>query len=588
MIDLFKVFMANTVGDKVKKVLESGYIGEGETVKQFESTLKTHFCSDFLVSMNSGTSALHLAMRLIEKTNIRDTIVTTPLTCTATNWPALANGFKLKWVDIDSKNLNIDLDDLERKLDEHSAAILFVHWGGYPVDLDRVATIQKKYEERYGYKIPVIEDCAHAFGSKYKNKIIGSHGNYNTFSFQAIKHLTCGDGGALILPTEEQYKRAKLLRWYGIDRESNRKDFRCLHPNTLIRFEDNTTIPIKDVVQNKIDKPIQVFSDGIWKTTNITDWISSDLGDRVLVNVFNIKTKRKYSTKLTSDHLVLKETGEWTQIKDITTNDKILTSFPKYNSIQLQVLLGSLLGDGNFRTKQKDCATAVFQEGHSPKQLEYLSLKNKVLSSLGSKLNYVKPSKSQKIPDGKYQLHTRILPCLGDLFKLFYNTNIKTVPIDLISSNFSDLFLAIWFMDDGSLSVKNGIDKLVYDAQIATNSFSEKDVLLLIDLLNTNGFECYIVKDKIKSAKNHGNRIFFTRKGTEKLLTSIARYVPSSMRYKVGHRIDVDVFDSSLWNEQSAEAYYDNVIIESMSSNYKTVYCLKVEDSAANFQTSSL
>ena len=95
------------------------------------------------------------------------------------------------------------------------------------MDLDKLKVIQEKAERMYGFKPAIIEDCAHALGSNFNGSPIGSHGNICTFSFQAIKHLTSVDGGALVLPHKELYTRAKLLRWYGIDRESDRKDFRC-------------------------------------------------------------------------------------------------------------------------------------------------------------------------------------------------------------------------------------------------------------------------------------------------------------------------------------------------------------------------
>ena len=79
----------------------------------------------------------------------------------------------------------------------------------------------------HAFKPAVIEDCAHAFGSTYKNQKLGNHGNICTFSFQAIKHLTCGDGGMIVVPHQELHRRSKLMRWYGIDRENNKKDFRC-------------------------------------------------------------------------------------------------------------------------------------------------------------------------------------------------------------------------------------------------------------------------------------------------------------------------------------------------------------------------
>lgn len=246
-IPLFKVFMSDSVTEKVSEVLKSGFIGQGPVVENFEENLKLYFRHDKLVSLNSATSAEHLALHLLKKPNKfllgidgygqyestwpgienGDEVLTTPLTCTATNWPILANNFNIKWVDVDPKTLNMDLDDLARKITPKTKVIFIVHWGGYPIDLDKLKQIQNQSYRLYGFKPAIIEDCAHAMGSKYKNKYIGTHGNICTFSLQAIKHITSGDGGLLFLPHDDLYKRAKLLRWYGIDRDGNRKDFRC-------------------------------------------------------------------------------------------------------------------------------------------------------------------------------------------------------------------------------------------------------------------------------------------------------------------------------------------------------------------------
>lgn len=247
-IPLFKVFMADTAKHEVGKVLDSGYIGQGPKVDEFESILKDKFQFDNIVTLNSGTSALHLALHLlkhkdknfeifdgmgmtehnwvgIDSTN---EILATPLTCTASNWPILANNFKIKWVDIDPETLNMDLDDLERKMNENTRAIVGVHWGGYPLDLDRIKEIQKNFHLKHGWHPALIEDAAHGFGSTYKGKPLGTHGNMTMYSLQAIKHVTSVDGGLLFLPHSKLYDRAKLLRWYGIDREeSGRTDFRC-------------------------------------------------------------------------------------------------------------------------------------------------------------------------------------------------------------------------------------------------------------------------------------------------------------------------------------------------------------------------
>lgn len=246
-IDLFKVYMSPTAVEEVGKVLTSGFIGQGVKVEEFEKDLKQFIERDYVVTINSGTSGLHLALQLLKKPVTTrtgyegvaftedtwpgiqegDEILATALTCTASNFPILANGLKIKWVDVDPTTLNMDLDDLERKITPKTKAIMVVHWGGYPVDLDRLKQIQRKAKQLYGFKPAVIEDGAHAFGTRYKGKPLGNHGNILMHSFQAIKHITSIDGGALVLPHKDLHNRAKLLRWYGIDREGNRKDFRC-------------------------------------------------------------------------------------------------------------------------------------------------------------------------------------------------------------------------------------------------------------------------------------------------------------------------------------------------------------------------
>jgi dTDP-4-amino-4,6-dideoxygalactose transaminase len=284
MIPLFKVFMTEDAATETSKVLMSGFIGQGEQVEKFENLLKKYFNNQNVVTTNSATSAEHLAIHMLKKPQRNiishlgvcfeekewsgisdgDEILTTPLTCTATNWPILANGLNIKWVDVDPNTCNMDLDDLERKISPKTKAIIVVHWGGYPVDLDRLRKIQLKTKKLYGFKPIVIEDCAHAFGSSYNGEKIGSHGNICTFSFQAIKHLTTGDGGCVIFPYENQVSRAKLLRWYGIDRNDNRKDFRCesdiaeygfkMHMNDI-----NATIGIHNfstVVEENLKKTI--------------------------------------------------------------------------------------------------------------------------------------------------------------------------------------------------------------------------------------------------------------------------------------------------------------------------------------------
>ena len=244
MIPLFKVHMNESATNDVSKVLSSGYITQGKKVEEFEEKLKEYFDTPNIVTLNSGTSGLSLALKLLEPSNIEekwpglsqeDEVLTTPLTCTATNWPILASSMKLKikWVDVDNNTCNINLDDLRSKLTYRTKVIMFVHWGGTPVNLDIVSSICDEAEEKFGFRPKVIEDCAHAFGAEFKNKKLGAtgHDHFCMYSLQAIKHLTTVDGGLLITP-KNYYERAKLLRWYGIDRDRRNykgKDFRMEH-----------------------------------------------------------------------------------------------------------------------------------------------------------------------------------------------------------------------------------------------------------------------------------------------------------------------------------------------------------------------
>ena len=135
-IPLFKVFMAPTAAEEVSKVLNSGYIGQGPKVDLFENQLKDYFNHDYVQTLNAGTSVLHMALHLLRKPyksdwpglEPGDEVLATAMTCTASNWPILANGLKIKWVDIDPKTLNMDLDDLARKITPKTKVIMLVHW----------------------------------------------------------------------------------------------------------------------------------------------------------------------------------------------------------------------------------------------------------------------------------------------------------------------------------------------------------------------------------------------------------------------------------------------------------------------------
>ena len=203
----------------LQQTLMSGHIGEGPRVAHFETELATWLGVRSVAAVNSGTSALQLALRLAGVGH-GDEVVTTPLTCAATNAPILALGGRAVWADIDPMTGNISADDVARKCTPHTKAILAVHWGGYPCDLEALAAVAQRHS------IPLIEDAAHALGSSYQGKRIGGHSDYVCFSFQAIKLLTTGDGGALVCKSDAEDQRARRLRWFGLDRRIEAGDCR--------------------------------------------------------------------------------------------------------------------------------------------------------------------------------------------------------------------------------------------------------------------------------------------------------------------------------------------------------------------------
>lgn len=205
--------MPKTVDKPLLEVLHSGYIGQGPKVEEFEKKLSSFFNNRNVLTVNSGTSALNLALRLAD-VGPGDEVITTPMTCTATNQPIFAVGAKIVWADVFPKNGLIDPSSVERKITKKTKAIMCVDWGGTICDLDALIKIARKH------KIKLIEDAAHAFGATYKGREVGRIADFTCFSLQAIKHITTVDGGLLTTLSRADYKRGKLLRWYGIDREA--------------------------------------------------------------------------------------------------------------------------------------------------------------------------------------------------------------------------------------------------------------------------------------------------------------------------------------------------------------------------------
>lgn len=220
-IPLFKVHMPRTVAEPLLSTLFSGYVGEGPKVREFEESFARSVQHPHCLAVNSATSGIQLALRLAG-VGPGDEVISTPATCVATNMPILAAGAEIVWGDVDPVSGNLCPQDVARKITPKTRAVIMVHWGGNPCDLEAFSALA-----RANPNVRWIEDAAHALGATHGGVRIGSHSDFVVFSFQAIKHITTVDGGMVLCRRPEDHERGRLLRWYGIDRDAPRAaDFR--------------------------------------------------------------------------------------------------------------------------------------------------------------------------------------------------------------------------------------------------------------------------------------------------------------------------------------------------------------------------
>lgn len=216
-IVLFHPHVPEKAVEGVTQVLHSRWIGQGPRVTEFETEFTKRFAgSGASVAVGSGTDALHLSY-ILAGLQAGDEVIVPVFTCTATNIPFLYMGVIIRFADVDPETLNINVNHVRELVNEKTKAIVCVHYGGLPCDMDELHAIAKEY------KIPVIEDAAHAPGATYKGKKIGEISEFTMFSFQAIKHITTGDGGMLIVKDKDLVPKAERIRWFGIDRSDKQK-----------------------------------------------------------------------------------------------------------------------------------------------------------------------------------------------------------------------------------------------------------------------------------------------------------------------------------------------------------------------------
>jgi len=193
----------------LEDVLYSGVIAEGEAVYNFENTFARHFGLPRVLGMSSGTAALHAAL-ILAGVGRGDEVISTPMTAEPTNLAILHAGATPSWADVDPRDGTIEPNSVAERITSRTKAIMVVHYAGYPARMAAIIEIARKAG------IPVIEDCAHALGASYDSMPVGTVGDFGVFSFQAIKHMTTVDGGALTMKKESSISAAKRFRWFGM------------------------------------------------------------------------------------------------------------------------------------------------------------------------------------------------------------------------------------------------------------------------------------------------------------------------------------------------------------------------------------
>lgn len=224
--------------DEMVACLKSGWLATGPRVQRFEEKLRNYFHTNHAVTMINATLGIYLSLQAM---GIKegDEVITTPMTFVASVNPIVNLGAKPIFVDVDLKTRNIDFDQVARAITPRTKAILPVHFAGIPVDIDACYQIAKKHNLR------VLEDAAHAVGTFYRDKIIGSFGDTQIFSFHPNKVVTTGEGGCVTTNDEKLARHLEVARFHGIDRsvwnrysKEGSQHYDIIHPGTKANMSD--------------------------------------------------------------------------------------------------------------------------------------------------------------------------------------------------------------------------------------------------------------------------------------------------------------------------------------------------------------
>ncbi len=198
---------------EVGNVLKSDWLTTGPKIRDFERSLCDYVGCNYAVAMNSGTSALDVAVAALGLPNGSE-VITTPFTFVATSNSILYNGLQPIFADIKKETRNINPEDIKRKITSKTKAIIYVDYAGHPCDIEEIREIANEYN------LYLIEDACHSLGASYHGEKVGNFADMTVFSFHPVKPITTGEGGALVTNNPELAQKARMLHSHGIDKDA--------------------------------------------------------------------------------------------------------------------------------------------------------------------------------------------------------------------------------------------------------------------------------------------------------------------------------------------------------------------------------
>jgi perosamine synthetase len=213
MIPISRPFTGKEEIAAIEKIFASGWLGLGSTVFDFEEALKSYLGAKHVIAVNTGTSALHIALAGWG-IGPDDEVILPSITFAACAQAVLALGATPVFAESHEETLLLDCDDVEKRITPKTKAVMPVHYCGSPCDLDRLNGLSRKHN------LLVIEDAAHALGSDYQGRRVGTHSHATCFSFDPIKNITTGEGGAVALSDDKVAEDIRRMRILGIDKDT--------------------------------------------------------------------------------------------------------------------------------------------------------------------------------------------------------------------------------------------------------------------------------------------------------------------------------------------------------------------------------